>query len=255
MVARRGFLAGTVALGGMAAFPLRAQAPLSVVTTTAMIADAAARIGGSEVAAVPLMGPGVDPHAYRQTRSDIVAMTRADLVLAHGLFLEAQMEDFLGTLSKRVPVLAVAETLPKDVLLGHADYDNKFDPHVWMDPALWVQVIPAIEGALAQARPEAAELFAANAQVFADEVTALGGYVKQTTASVPEASRVLVTAHDAFSYFGQAFGFEVLGIQGISTESEAGLARIRELVDVLVTRQISAVFVESSVSDRATFGH
>ena len=249
MVTRRGFLAGMAALGGMAAFPLRAQAPLSVVTTTAMIADAAARIGGAEVAAVPLMGPGVDPHAYRQTRSDIVAMTRADLVLAHGLFLEAQMEGFLGTLSKRVPVLAVAETLPKDVLLGHADYDNKFDPHVWMDPALWVQVIPAIEGALAEARPEAAELFAANAQAFADEVTALGGYVKQATASVPEASRVLVTAHDAFSYFGQAFGFEVLGIQGISTESEAGLARIRELVDVLVTRQIGAVFVESSVSD------
>ncbi len=226
------------------------DAKLTVVATTGMIADVARQVGGDRVEVRALMGPGVDPHAYRQTRTDIVAMTRADLVLWHGLFLEAQMEDFFGDLAERKPVVALADTLDQSKLIASADYADAFDPHVWMDPALWEGVVMAAQVALTEADPEGAAIYAANAAAHLEDVRALGAYVDRVVATVSEPSRVLVTAHDAFSYFGEAFGFDVLGIQGISTESEAGLNRIQELVDILVEREIRAVFVESSVSDR-----
>ena len=227
-----------------------AAGALRVVATTGMIADAARRVGGDLVEVRGLMGAGVDPHSYRQTRTDIVAMTKADLVLWHGLYLEAQMEGFFHKLERRGKVVPVADALPRKVLLGHPDYDNKFDPHVWMVPEIWAQVVPVIRDALKEVRPEEAASFVASAEAFAAEVLKLGEYASGVLESVPEQSRVLVTAHDAFNYFGSAYGFEVMGIQGISTESEAGLNRIGALVDILVSRKIGAVFVESSVSDR-----
>ena len=227
-----------------------AVAQITVVATTGMIADTARAIGGDHVDVRALMGPGVDPHAYRQTRSDIVAMTRADLVLWHGLYLEAQMEEFFEDLGRRRIVVAVAEALPRNLLLAHEDYDNRFDPHVWMDPDLWRRVAAEIRDALAEVDPENAAFYLASAESFLTELDTVSAYAREALASVPEDSRVLLTAHDAFNYFGQAYGFEVLGIQGISTESEAGLVRIAELVDLLVARNIRAVFVESSVSDR-----
>ncbi len=250
---RRTFMAGAAALGAaplLAPLAARAAAPLQVVATTGMIADAARQVGGAEVEVRALMGPGVDPHSYRQTRSDIVAMTRADLVLWHGLYLEAQMEDFFGDLARRRKVVAVGEAVPQEELLGHEDYADKFDPHVWMVPDLWAHVVRAVEAALAEARPEAAETFARNAEAHLAQIAELGDYARRVTATVPEPARVLLTAHDAFGYFGRAYDYEVIGIQGISTESEAGLNRISELVEMLVSRKISAVFVESSVSDR-----
>ena len=227
-----------------------AVAQITVVATTGMIADTARAIGGDHVDVRALMGPGVDPHAYRQTRSDIVAMTRADLVLWHGLYLEAQMEEFFEDLGRRRMVVAVAEAMPRNLLLAHEDYDNRFDPHVWMDPDLWRHVAAEIRDALAEVDPENAAFYLASAESFLTELDTVSAYAREALASVPEDSRVLLTAHDAFNYFGQAYGFEVLGIQGISTESEAGLVRIAELVDLLVARNIRAVFVESSVSDR-----
>ncbi|MBC2860690.1 metal ABC transporter solute-binding protein, Zn/Mn family [Stappia sp. 28M-7] len=251
---RRIAMAGALALAALGVFSpveARAEAPLSVVATTGMIADAARQIGGDRVSVRALMGPGVDPHAYRQTRTDIAAMVRADLVLWHGLYLEAQMEEFLRELGARKPVVAVAESLPRELLISHVDYSDKFDPHVWMDPRLWSRVVETVREALVAARPEDAEVFAANAEAYLGELTQLADYSDKVFASVPETARVLVTAHDAFSYFGRAQGFEVLGIQGISTQSEAGLQRVAELVDILVQRKIGAVFVESSVSDRS----
>lgn len=227
-----------------------AVAQITVVATTGMIADTARAIGGDHVDVRALMGPGVDPHAYRQTRSDIVAMTRADLVLWHGLYLEAQMEDFFEDLGRRRMVVAVAGAMPRNLLLAHEDYDNRFDPHVWMDPDLWRHVAAEIRDALAEVDPENAAFYLSSAESFLAELDTVSAYAREALASVPEDSRVLLTAHDAFNYFGQAYGFEVLGIQGISTESEAGLVRIAELVDLLVARNIRAVFVESSVSDR-----
>ena len=247
---RRGFLA---ALALTCSLPLAAwaEAPLRVVATTGMIADAARQVGGDLVEVTGLMGPGIDPHAYRQTRSDIVAMTRADLVLWHGLYLEAQMESFFHDLGRKRQVVAVAEGIEPSRLRAHDDYADKFDPHVWMTPELWREVVAEVARALTETRPEAAETFAANAARHITDLDRLSGYAETVLATVPEGNRVLVTAHDAFGYFGQAYGFEVLGVQGISTQSEAGLNRIAELVDTLVSRKITAVFVESSVSDRS----
>jgi len=251
MLTKRTFLTGLAAFPlALASMPAVAQGKLSVVATTGMIADAARQVGGDLVEVNALMGPGVDPHSYRQTRSDIVALARADVVLWHGLYLEAQMQDFLHELGDRGTVTAVAESLPRDLLLAHEDYDDKFDPHVWMVPDLWVHVVDNVRAALTKAQPNHADAFAANAAIHLDELQELATYAAKIMATVPAERRVLITAHDAFNYFGKAYGFEVLGIQGISTESEAGLRRIADLVDVLVDRDIAAVFVESSVSDR-----
>ncbi|WP_341861243.1 zinc ABC transporter substrate-binding protein [Gymnodinialimonas sp. 57CJ19] len=243
-------LRATTALALTLALTAPAHAELSVVATTGMIADTARQVGGDLVTVQALMGPGVDPHAYRQTRSDIVATARADMVLWHGLYLEAQMEEFLLELANTNTVIPVADALPRDILLGSADYADRFDPHVWMDPAIWSDVVQTIEGVLTEALPDDSASIAANAATLQAEIDALITYSDAALASVPESARVLLTAHDAFNYFGAAYGFEVIGIQGISTESEAGLQRIGELVNLLVTRDIGAVFVESSVSDR-----
>jgi manganese/zinc/iron transport system substrate-binding protein len=238
---------------GAAVLPgaLRAQAVANVVATTGMIADAAQVLGGGAVAVQGLMGPGVDPHAYRQTRTDIVALTRADLILYHGLFLEAQLEDLMLDLARSRAVVAVAEDIPADLLISHDDYAGRFDPHVWMDPTLWQRVVARVASALAEALPDVADEVGAAQEAYRAELDALQAYSVEVLGTVPEAARVLFTAHDAFNYFGRAYGWEVQGIQGISTESEAGVQRIAELVDMLVARQIGAVFVESSVSDRA----
>ncbi|TDK46269.1 metal ABC transporter solute-binding protein, Zn/Mn family [Antarcticimicrobium luteum] len=243
-------LAAGVALQPLAMLPASAAQPLKVVATTGMIADAARQVGGDLVEVRALMGPGIDPHSYRQTRSDIVAMTRADLVLWHGLYLEAQMQAFFQAFGRKRPLVAVAEALPRGLLRHHDDYEDKFDPHIWMVPDLWKHAVAEVQRALTGVRPESAEIFAANAAAHLAALDRLSDYAGKTLAGVPEAARVLLTAHDAFGYFGDAYGFEVLGIQGISTESEAGLNRIGQLVDLLVARGIGAVFVESSVSDR-----
>lgn len=250
MTRRAALMAGGAALALPWARPALAQDPLDVVATTGMIADAARQVGGGRVAITALMGPGVDPHTWRQTRSDIATMAGADAVFWHGLYLEAQLEEFLVQLSAQVPVTALAESLPRDRLIGSADYPDRFDPHVWMDPALWSGVVDAARGALTGLDPAGAETFAANAAAHQADLVRLDTYAREVLGSVPEPARVLVTAHDAFGYFGRAYGFEVLGIQGISTESEAGLARIEELVGLLVDRRIGAIFVESSVSER-----
>jgi manganese/zinc/iron transport system substrate-binding protein len=239
-------VAGTVGL----AAPAWAEAPVTVVATTGMVADAARAVGGDLVSVQALMGPGVDPHAYRQTRTDILALTRADLVLWHGLYLEAQMEAFLLDLAGRQSVVAVGEAVPVEARLGDEDYADRFDPHVWMDPGLWTYVVGAVADALVAAHPEGEDAFRANSAAHAADLERISAYSAQVLTSVPESARILLTAHDAFGYFGRAHGFEVIGIQGISTESEAGLNRIGELVDLLVDRGIGAVFVESSVSDR-----
>ncbi|KAA0913306.1 metal ABC transporter solute-binding protein, Zn/Mn family [Aquicoccus porphyridii] len=242
-----GLIAGAGALPHVAG---AASARPSVVATTGMIADTAHRIGGDLIEVHALMGPGVDPHSYRQTRSDIVALTRADLILRHGLYLEAQLEELFARLATRSTLVAVGEATPPEMLIAHPDYDNKFDPHIWMVPELWTYASRAIRDALIALLPSEAEAVAARADAFLNDIAQLDIYARKTLASVPPPARVLLTAHDAFGYFGRAYGFEVIGIQGISTESEAGLNRIGALVEMLVSRGISAVFVESSVSDR-----
>ncbi|MEM8776922.1 MAG: zinc ABC transporter substrate-binding protein [Pseudomonadota bacterium] len=248
---RRSMLVLSASALSLPSLPVFASAgTISVVATTGMIADAARQVGGDLVEVKSLMGPGVDPHAYRQTRTDILAATRADLVLWHGLYLEAQMEEFLLNLREKAVVKAVGESVPASELIGHEDYSDKFDPHVWMVPELWAHVVRGVRDALIEVHPEGTETFTANTERHLKEIALLGAYARDGLASVPKPARVLLSAHDAFGYFGRAYGFEVIGIQGISTESEAGLNRISELTDMLVSRDIRAVFVESSVSDR-----
>jgi len=245
MIDRRSLLALIATTPFLATRAVAGSPAPGIVATTGMIADIARRLTGGPVQA--LMGPGMDPHGYRPTRSDILALSRADMVLWHGLNLEAQFTDVMADLARNKPVVAVAEIIAADRLLADPEYADRPDPHVWFDPTLWSDVVQAVATTLTDAGLDVAEATTAHT----DEIAALHAYSQRSLASVPEAARVLITAHDAFAYFGRAYGWQVEGIQGISTESEAGLARIGELVDLLVSRKIGAVFVESSVSDRS----
>lgn len=223
---------------------------LNVVATVSMVGDAVRQIGGERVKVKTLMGEGVDPHLYRQTQADIAAMVRADLVFWNGLYLEAQLEEFLVRLAERQPVEELGLWIPEEKRIESPIYPGRYDPHVWMDPEIWRHVVVGVRETLSELDPDGAEVYAANAERYLARLEHLDDYAAETLASVPEDKRVLVTAHDAFSYFGRAYDFDVLGIQGMSTESEAGLQRIDEIVTLLVERDIGAIFVESSVSER-----
>ena len=179
-------------------------------------------------------------------------MIDADAIFLNGLLLEGQLTESIDRASAQgKPVFAVAEALDEQYLLRAEGSEKEFDPHVWMDPALWARVVEVVRDALIEIDPEGAEEYRANASVYRERVEALDAYAVRVLASVPEEQRVLVTAHDAFNYFGKRFGYEVLGIQGISTQSEAGSRDIERLVDLLVDREVGAVFVESTVSERS----
>ncbi|MEA4839161.1 MAG: zinc ABC transporter substrate-binding protein [Rhodospirillaceae bacterium] len=238
-------------IAGFAALPVQArETPLTVVATTGMLTDTVAAVGGERVRVEGLMGPGVDPHGYRQTRSDIARMNRADLIVYHGLRLEAQLLPLLQDFARKKPVAALAEAIPASLLLTDPIYAQAVDPHVWMDPTLWRFVVEAARDRLTALDPEGASVYAANAQRYLDGLAETDRHIKETLHAIPQERRVLLTAHDAFRYFGRANGYEVIGIQGISTESQANLRRIEELVSLLVDRRIPAIFVESSVSDQ-----
>jgi manganese/zinc/iron transport system substrate-binding protein len=243
-------------LGGAAIATLPAPAfaqgaqPLGIVTTTSMLADTVRMLAGEQVRVEALMGEGVDPHLYRPTRADIVKMTQADLVIAHGLSLEAQFRETFTQLARRRPAVLAAEAIAKDQLLKDDEVPDKPDPHVWMDPKLWTVVVREVAQALAGATIPNRRKVEPDLAATLARVEALGVYAGEVLSSVPAERRVLVTAHDAFNYMARAHNLEVHGIQGISTESEAGLKAIEATVDLVVARKIPAVFVESSVSDR-----
>lgn len=227
------------------------QEPLEVVCTTGMIADVVRAVGMDRVKVTTLMGEGVDPHLYKPTRTDIAALSGADVCFYNGLLLEGKMTDALVRVaSSGRKVFAVTELLPEERLLSPDGADGHPDPHVWMDPAAWATAAQVVRDALSGIDPSSQEVYAHNASVYADRLLALDAYATRVLATVPERSRVLITAHDAFNYFGARYGFEVVGIQGLSTESEAGVRDIERLVSLLVDRTIPAVFVESTVSDR-----
>ena len=225
-----------------------AAAMKNVVVTIAQIGEPLNVIAGGRAHVRTLMGKGVDPHLYRLTRSDVVRLTRADLILYNGLHLEAQMQDMMTRFAHRKPVVAVAESLIGTGLLRRTGRTR--DPHVWMDPVLWIRVLDAAVGALEGIDPENARFYRRNAIAYFARMKDLDARTRAAVASIPARARALVTMHDAFGYFGRAYGIDVLAIQGVSTESEAGLRKIEELVDALVARRIGAVFVETSVSDR-----
>lgn len=223
---------------------------LKVAATVSMVGDAVRAVGGERVDVTSLLGEGVDPHTYRPTRADIARLSSADMIVAVGLNLEAQLVEPLKSLGRSKPVVFAGEAIPRDRLLTDADYQDRPDPHVWMDPTLWSVVVDAVRDALIARDSAGRATYEAGAKAYQAELAKLDHYTRKILSSVPERSRVLVTAHDAFSYFGRAYGFEVEGIQGVSTESEAGLKRVEQLVALVVSRGIKAVFFESSVPER-----
>ncbi|MCC6453381.1 MAG: zinc ABC transporter substrate-binding protein [Caldilineaceae bacterium] len=224
--------------------------PLRVVATIGQIADIAQIVGGDYVRVVGLMGPGIDPHLYVASEGDVDLLQQADIIFYNGLFLEAQMAEVLEQLGQRKTVTAVAERINPEDLLDWAQYADQYDPHVWFDVKLWMQAVEAVRDTYIEVDPDHSAEYQANTDAYLAELEELNAYVLEQAARVPAEKRVLITAHDAFHYFGRAYGFEVRGLQGISTATEAGTADVRALADFIVERQIPAIFVETSVPVR-----
>ena len=224
---------------------------VGVVATTSIIADVVRQVGGEHVAVTSLMGPNVDPHLYRPTEGDVTRMATADAVFTNGLDLEGKMGEALEQLGSRgITVVTLAEAVPESERRQSVQFEGAYDPHVWMNPQLWSLVVARAGEALAELDPEHAADYAANAAAFADSLRALDDELRQALDAVPPARRVLVTAHDAFEYFGRAYDFEVRGLQGLSTATEAGTADVQDLARFVTEREIPAMFVETSVSER-----
>jgi manganese/zinc/iron transport system substrate-binding protein len=221
--------------------------PYRITTTVGMVTDIVRQVAGDKATVKGIMGPGVDPHLYKPTRDDVAAMMRSDIIFYCGLMLEGKMSDTLVKMARQKPVQAVTELIEESYLLEPEEMKGHHDPHVWMDPSAWARAVEAVGRALAEFDPPNAGYYRKNASDYAAQCRKLHDYGKRVLATIPERSRVLVSSHDAFNYFGRAFGLRVMGVQGLSTESEAGLQRINSLADFIVQNQVKAVFVETSV--------
>ncbi len=227
------------------------EGKLNVTTTTGQIADIVENIGKDLVKVDSLMGPGVDPHLYQASQGDIKKLSDANIIFYNGLHLEGKMGEILEKMSKDKPVVAVGESVPKDLLLMDEEDETENDPHIWFDIELWKYAVEAVRDALSELDPDNKDVYYQNTETYMKKLDDLQEYSRSKIAEIPEDSRVLVTAHDAFQYFGNAYDFEVMGLQGLSTDSEYGLRDVQELVNVIVERNIKAVFIETSISDRS----
>jgi manganese/zinc/iron transport system substrate-binding protein len=230
--------------------PLSPDKSLQIVATTGMIADMVKLMGGSHVKVEQLISHGVDPHLYRPTRDDVLKISRADLVFYNGLLLEGRMSEVLGAKKFEEKAYPVTSFISQTRYVSDPASEDTFDPHLWMDVSLWREIIFPVAELLSSKIPEAKEDIAEHAKSLDLELNKLHEYGVQTINKIPEDKRVLITSHDAFQYFGKAYGMTVHGVQGVSTESEAGIKRINSLSNLIVEKQISAVFVESSVSPK-----
>lgn len=229
----------------------REDGPIRVVCTTGMIHDAVMKIGADRVQAEALMGPGVDPHLYKASQGDLQKLNKADVIFYNGLMLEGKMGEILEKLGRLKPVFAVAESIPQSQLRPSGQYENAFDPHVWFDVTLWKQAAQAVARGLQKTDSINASYYQDNLKNYLTELDSLHEWVKQEIGRIPETQRILVTAHDAFGYFGDAYGIRVEGLQGISTVSDFGLRDISDLSELIIENEIKAIFVETSVSDKA----
>lgn len=222
----------------------------AAVATTGMVADIVRNVAGDKAEVSGIIGEGVDPHLYKPTRADVSRLMSGDIVFYSGLLLEGKMSEVLENLAKEKPVHAVTSSIDESFLLEPPEFAGHPDPHLWMDVQGWIKAVGVVTESLVQYDPPNKDFYETNAKNYIDQLQLLDEYAKQKFATIPEASRVMVTAHDAFNYLGRAYNIEVLGIQGISTESEAGLGDLNKLVDTIVNRKIGAVFVETSVADK-----
>ncbi|MGQ7246487.1 metal ABC transporter solute-binding protein, Zn/Mn family [Halomonas sp. V046] len=225
-------------------------APLDTVVTVGMLADVVKTVGDDCVAVTTMMGPGVDPHLYQASARDVHDLDAAELILYAGYSLEGQLGKVFERFSRIKPTQAVAEAAVDDAQLIRTQDAYGVDPHLWMDVGLWAQTVPIVAATLSAQRPSCRDAMHANAEAYALELEALDAWIDTSIASIPEDQRILVTAHDAFGYFGRAYAIEVTGIQGLSTATETGVADIRRMTDVVVARGVPAMFVESTINPR-----
>jgi manganese/zinc/iron transport system substrate-binding protein len=243
-------IAGSIALVGSSPSTTSSSGfsdTIRVTTTTNMITDLVQEIGSEHVIVTGIMGPGVDPHLYRASASDVEKLRNSDVIFYNGLNLEGKMGDIFIQMSRDgKPVYAVSENIPQDLLLELNV--GGLDPHIWWDATLWMEAARVVADALAEVDADNSESYQSNLDEYLEELQSLHDVSLGRIQGIPEEQRVLVTAHDAFQYFGRAYGMEVMGIQGWSTESEAGIQGIRELADMVAERGIKAIFVETTVS-------
>ncbi len=251
MVGKRQGILGLLAvclLGGTAL----AGEKLKATATIGMLADLVQQVGGERVEVRQLMGPGVDPHMYKPTSEDASILSRSDVIFYSGLMLEGRMGDLFARLGRTGrKVYAATESIPEDQLLEPAEFQGHYDPHVWFDVAMWAETVPTIVKGLSEVDPDGRELYEANGKALREKLATLDAWCKTTAETLPKEKRILVTSHDAYNYFGRAYGFRVIGLQGVSTVSEAGLADMAGLVDFIKDQQVKAIFVESSVNPAA----
>lgn len=220
-----------------------------VVATTMMLEDTIKKIGGDLIRVEGLMGPGVDPHLYRSTPSDFNKMEQADIIVYNGLYLEARLSEILNRMPDKT--YAAAEIIPEDQLIEAYEYGGNYDPHVWFDVNLWSQTAEGIGRKLEGKLPEHADAIRANTEAYVMELDSLHQWVKNKIQTIPKEQRVLISAHDAFRYFGLAYDIEVRGLQGLSTQSDVGLQDVRNIVRFIIEKEIPAIFLETSVAPRS----
>ena len=221
---------------------------LNVVATTTMLADLSTIIGGERTSVEGLMVPGVDPHLYQASAGDVSLMREADVVIYNGLHLEGKMgEVFEQLYGQGIDVICIEDGLDKSSLLASEDDSSVYDPHIWFDVSLWKKAAKIVSDGLSEADPDGKTYYELNLKSYMKKLDEIDVYIRNRAEELPESQRVLVTAHDAFQYFGDAYGFEVRGLQGISTDAEAGTSDVSNLADFIVNRRIKAIFVESSV--------
>ncbi|MFT4599878.1 MAG: manganese/zinc/iron transport system substrate-binding protein [Arenicella sp.] len=224
--------------------------PLNIVTTTGIIEDGVLNIVGSDCEVTALMGPGTDPHIYKPTPGDVEILDEADVIVANGLHLEGKMAEMLTKYSKEKPVILVSDGIKEKDIIKSADFEDAHDPHIWFDCNKWLDGLTHVATELGKIEPELDSTFKLNLSEYKKEVKTVDKWVKRQIGDLDPDSRVLVTSHDAFSYFGERFGLEVKGIQGISTLSEVGLKEIADMVDFVIDRKLKAIFVETSTSSK-----
>lgn len=224
---------------------------LKVVATTNIVGDLVAAIGGEAVDVRSLMGPGVDPHLYKASEGDVRRMAAADVIFYGGLHLEGKLSEVFEQMRSRgIKTAAVTDGNPSSSYIESPNFGGNYDPHIWFDVSLWQGAARHVHASLVAMDSTLATSVGANLAQYLGELDSLDSYVRRRSAEVSEEQRVVITSHDAFGYFGRAYGFDVRGLQGISTVLEAGAADVQELADFVAERRIPAMFVESSVPPR-----
>lgn len=222
-----------------------------IVATTGMLYDAVINIVGDKMTVDVIMGPGVDPHIYKATQGDLAKLNEADLVVYNGILLEGRMSEILQKLEKKKPTIAAAEFIPDSLLLLLSNYEDTYDPHIWFDVNRWVLAVNRISDALVNLDKINAAFYEDRKEAYLSRLDSLDKYIKNRILEIPQSQIILVTAHDAFGYFGDAYGIQVTAIQGVSTVSDFGLRDIANLTDLIIERKIKAIFVETSVSKKS----